>query len=226
MVDRPVPFRQHPFTMADTVRVYVADDHPVYRDGVARALSERPGLELVGTGADGRAAMADIRELVPDVAVLDVRMPGLTGIEIAAEVARERIATRVILLSALADQDLVYSGVIEGAAGYLVKDAEREEICAAVEAVARGEAVLASQAQTALAAGLRMRDADTRPAISDREREVLRLTAEGLSAPQIGAHLHLSPATVKTHLQNVYEKLGVSDRAAAVAAALRMGLLE
>ena len=208
------------------VRVLVADDHPVYREGVARAISERSGLELVGVAADGREAMAGIRDLVPDVAVLDVRMPGLSGIDIIAEIARERIATRVLLLSAQSDEQLIFDGVSIGASGYLLKDSDRSDICAAVEAIAAGRAVLAPEAQTALAQGVRLRGAAQGPAISEREREVLALTADGLSAPQIGARLHLSPATVKSHLQNVYEKLGVSDRAAAVATAIRLGLLE
>ncbi|HTI34407.1 MAG TPA: response regulator transcription factor [Miltoncostaea sp.] len=208
------------------VRVLVADDHPVYREGVARAITDRAGLELVGVAADGREAMARIRELTPDVAVLDVRMPGLSGIDVVAEIARERIPTRVLLLSAQSDEQLIFDGVSVGASGYLLKDSDRSDICAAVEAIAAGRAVLAPEAQTALAQGVRLRGAAQGPAISEREREVLALTADGLSAPQIGARLHLSPATVKSHLQNVYEKLGVSDRAAAVATAIRLGLLE
>ena len=208
------------------VRVLVADDHPVYREGVARAISERAGLELVGEAADGREAMAGIRELTPDVAVLDVRMPGLSGIDIVAEIGRERLPTRVLLLSAQSDEQLIFDGVSVGASGYLLKDSDRSDICAAVEAIAAGRAVLAPEAQTALAQGVRLRGAAQGPAISEREREVLGLTAEGLSAPEIGRRLHLSPATVKSHLQNVYEKLGVSDRAAAVATAIRLGLLE
>jgi two-component system nitrate/nitrite response regulator NarL len=116
--------------------------------------------------------------------------------------------------------------VSAGASGYLLKDSDRSDICAAVEAIAAGRAVLAPEAQTALAQGVRLRGAARGPAISEREREVLALTADGLSAPQIGARLHLSPATVKSHLQSVYEKLGVSDRAAAVATAIRLGVLE
>jgi two-component system nitrate/nitrite response regulator NarL len=208
------------------VRVLVADDHPVYREGVARAVSERAGLDLVAVAADGREAMTGIREMTPDVAVLDVRMPGLSGIEIVAEIGRERLPTRVLLLSAQSDEQLIFDGVSAGASGYLLKDSDRSDICAAVEAIAAGRAVLAPEAQTALAQGVRLRGAARGPAISEREREVLALTADGLSAPQIGARLHLSPATVKSHLQNVYEKLGVSDRAAAVATAIRLGVLE
>jgi two-component system nitrate/nitrite response regulator NarL len=208
------------------VRVLVADDHPVYREGVARAVSERAGLDLVAVAADGREAMTGIREMTPDVAVLDVTMPGLSGIEIVAEIGRERLPTRVLLLSAQSDEQLIFDGVSAGASGYLLKDSDRSDICAAVEAIAAGRAVLAPEAQTALAQGVRLRGAARGPPISEPEREVLALTADGLSAPQIGARLHLSPATVKSHLQSVYEKLGVSDRAAAVATAIRLGVLE
>ncbi|HET6691359.1 MAG TPA: response regulator transcription factor [Miltoncostaeaceae bacterium] len=193
---------------------------------MARAISERAGLDLVAVAADGREAMTGIREMTPDVAVLDVRMPGLSGIEIVAEIGRERLPTRVLLLSAQSDEQLIFDGVSAGASGYLLKDSDRSDICAAVEAIAAGRAVLAPEAQTALAQGVRLRGAARGPAISEREREVLALTADGLSAPQIGARLHLSPATVKSHLQSVYEKLGVSDRAAAVATAIRLGVLE
>jgi len=208
------------------VRVLVADDHPVYREGVARAISERTGLELVGVAADGREAMTGIRTSSTATSGSRSRMPGLSGIDIVAEIARERIPTRVLLLSAQSDEQLIFDGVSVGASGYLLKDSDRSDICAAVEAIAAGRAVLAPEAQTALAQGVRLRGAAQGPAISEREREVLALTADGLSAPQIGARLHLSPATVKSHLQNVYEKLGVSDRAAAVATAIRLGLLE
>ncbi len=208
------------------VRVLIADDHPVYRDGVARAISERPGLELVGVASDGHAALDAIHALRPDVAVLDIKMPELTGIEVAVAVAHEGLPTKILLLSAYADDAVVYDAIVQGAAGYLMKSMTRDAICAAVESIARGEAVLAPQAQTALTQSLRMRETHARPVVSAREREVLRLTAEGFSGPQIGVELHLSPTTVKSHLQSAYEKLGVSDRAAAVAMAIRTGLLE
>lgn len=208
------------------VRVFLADDHPMFTEGLARAIGEHPGMEMVGTATDGREAMAGIRRLAPDVAVLDVKMPGLTGIEVTQEVAREGLDTKVLLLSALAGEVMVLEAMASGAAGYLVKDANRAEICAAIEAVAEGRAVLGPEAQTALAQSLRMRFSERHPVVTEREREVLRLTANGLSANRIGEELHLSPATVKTHLGSAYEKLGVSDRAAAVATAIRLGLLE
>jgi two-component system nitrate/nitrite response regulator NarL len=209
-----------------TVRVFLADDHPMFIEGLSRAIDEQAGLEVVGTAGDGREAMAAIRRDRPDVAVLDLKMPGLTGVEVTQEIAREGMDTRVLLLSALSDQAMVLEALTSGAAGYLLKDANRSEICAAIRAVAEGRAVLAPEAQTALAQSLRMGFGERRPIITEREREVLRLAAEGLSSSRIGAELHLSGATVKTHLSSAYEKLGVSDRAAAVAAAIRLGLLE
>ena len=142
-------------------------------------------------------------------------------------VKRDRLGTRVILLSAHVGSEVVYQAVAAGASGYLSKEAEAGQICDAVVAVARGETVLAPQIQAALAGEIqRHADLRERPALSEREREVLVRIADGLSAPEIGAQLHLSPATVKTHLQSLYDKLGVSERAAAVAEAMRRGLLE
>jgi two-component system, NarL family, nitrate/nitrite response regulator NarL len=207
-------------------RVLVADDHPLYREGVIRAIKERPDLELVAECDDGRTALDRIKDLRPDVAVLDVKMPGLDGTGVLNAVERERLPTRVAFLSAYLDGAVVYSAVSGGAAAYLSKEADRDEICDAIAAVARGETILASEAQAGIAREVRARRDDQRPVLTSREREILGLTANGHSAPQIASELYLSTATVKTHLQHLYEKLGVSDRAAAVAEAMRRGLLE
>jgi two-component system nitrate/nitrite response regulator NarL len=206
--------------------VFVADDHPVFREGVIRALRSRPELEFVGEAGDGREALEQIRALAPDVALLDVKMPGLDGTQVTHAVQRDKLQTRVVLLSAHAPSDLVYRAIALGASAFVSKEASRDEICDTVAAVARGETLLAPEVQADLVAQIQMRSREDRPALSPREREVLVLIAEGLSAPDVGRRLHLSPATVKTHLQNLYEKLGVSDRAAAVARAMRLGLLE
>ena len=206
--------------------VLVADDHPVFRDGLVRALRSRPEFDVVGEAGEGREALAAIRELRPAVALLDVKMPGLDGAAIAAALRRDGEATRVVLISAHAPSELVYRALSVGAAAYLSKEAGREEICDTVAAVARGETRLTAEIQTELVRQIQMRAVADRPALSPREREVLTLIAEGKSAPDIAKELFLSPATVKTHLQSLYEKLGVSDRAAAVATAMRLGLLE
>ena len=209
------------------ITVLVADDHPLFREGIARAVRERAELELVGEACDGRAALAAIRELSPAVAVVDLRLPGIDGIEIANAVTRDRLATRVLVLSAFTEPRLVYEAMAAGAAGYFSKDADREAVLDAVAAVARGESRVEPSLQTALFAEMRGRAADgERPLLTPREREILALMADGLSAPAIGERLYLATATVKSHQAHIYEKLDVSDRAAAVAAAMRAGLLE
>jgi two-component system, NarL family, nitrate/nitrite response regulator NarL len=212
--------------MADRTRVLVADDHPLYREGVVRAIKDRPDLELVAECDDGRSALDEIKRLKPDVAVLDVKMPSLDGTAVLNAVERDGLATRVVFLSAYVDGAVVYSAIAGGAAAYLSKEADRRQICDAIAAVARGETILAPEAQAGIAREVRLRREEDRPALTAREQEILELTAAGRSAPQIAGELFLSTATVKTHLQHLYEKLGVSDRAAAVAEAMRRGLLE
>lgn len=212
---------------AQRLRVQVTDDHPLYRESLARAIRGRPELELVGEASDGRHALEQIRELEPDVAMLDVELPELSGLQVLNAVIREGLETRVLLLSGRAAGEAVYEAISTGAGGFLLKVAGGEVICDAIAAVARGETVLAPELQTGLAGELRLRaEPDERPALSSRERDVLRLLAEGLTAPSIARQLHLGTSTVKTHLQSLYRKLGVSDRAAAVAEAMRRGLLD
>jgi two-component system, NarL family, nitrate/nitrite response regulator NarL len=208
------------------VRVLIAEEHPLYREGVVRAIKERPELELVGEARDGREALAMIKELQPDVAVLDVKMPQLDGLQVANAVVRDAARTRVLMLSAFLDRQIVFQAVAAGAAGYLSKDADRLEITDAILAVNRGDTVLAPEVQAGVAAEVRSRWRPDVPSLSERERQVLEMVAEGMLAPEIGRRLYLSPATVKSHLQSLYEKLGVSDRAAAVAEAMRRGVLE
>jgi two-component system nitrate/nitrite response regulator NarL len=208
------------------VRVLAADGQPLYRDAVARAIRERPELELVGQAGDGREALEAIGAEQPDVALIDRTLTGLSGKQVLNAVARDRLRTRVVLIAAHAEPGEVYSALADGAAGYLTKEADARELCDAITAVARGKTVLASELQAGVAGEIRLRAPHDRPVMSERERETLTLIAEGFSAPQIGRTLHLSTATVKTHLQHIYEKLGVSERAAAVAEAMRRGLLE
>jgi two-component system nitrate/nitrite response regulator NarL len=210
----------------ERTRIYVADDHPLYREGVIRAIKEWPDFELVGSTGNGRQALEEIRELEPQVAVLDLRMPGLDAITITKAIERDALSTHVLLISASTDIPIVYEAVRAGAYGYVSKDAGRREICEAIAAVSRGDTVLAKRMQDELVAHVRGRREEDRPVLTSREREMLTFLAEGSSAPQIAKQLYLSTTTVKTHLANLYGKLGVSDRAAAVAEAMRRGLLE
>jgi two-component system nitrate/nitrite response regulator NarL len=212
--------------VAERIRIILADDHPLYLEGVARAVKERPEFELVGTASSGREALDLVREHTPDVAVLDINIPDLSGIAILHAIVRDDLPTRVVLLSADGGSAKVLEAVREGAAGYLTKEASRRDICDAISAVARGQTVLSPQTQAGLASAVRELDAPAASPLSSREREVLLLIAEGVSGPDIAKRLHLSPSTIKSHTQTLYEKLGVSERAAAVAEAMRQGLLE
>lgn len=206
--------------------ILIADDHPVYRQGLERAIKERPELELVAASSDGREALERINQLEPDIAVVDVRMPGLDGLKIVAAVKRDGLRTKVVLLTGYEDSGAAYSALAQGAAGYVSKASDHEELCEAIVTAGRGETVIAPQFAAGIASEIQLRETSDRPALTDREGEVLKLLAEGRTAQKIGAELHLSEATIKTHLHHLYDKLGVSDRAAAVATAMRWGLLE
>jgi two-component system nitrate/nitrite response regulator NarL len=208
------------------VRVLVADDHPVFREGMVRALEADPRAEVVAEAGDGRAALHLIATERPEIALLDYKLPELDGVEVVRAVIRDGLPTRILLLSAYDDSSIVYEALTAGASGYLPKDASRDEIISAVFAVARGESVLPPQFVSGLLGEIRMRSPSETTALSDRERQILRLVADGKSFAEIGASLFIGVTTVKTHVQHVYEKLGVSDRAAAVAEAMRRHLIE
>jgi two-component system nitrate/nitrite response regulator NarL len=203
----------------------VADDHPLFRRAIVRAVVEHPRLEIVGEASNGADALAQVRAREPDVAVLDVRMPGLEGPEVLAELTAEGSRTRVLLLSAYTDGQLVYDALAAGAAGYLSKDADENEITAGIVAAAEGETVVSLDLNAEVLGRIRRQTTRGTPMLSAREREILTLAADGRSGPEIGRELGLKPATVKTYFERIYEKLDVSDRAAAVASAIRLGLL-
>jgi two-component system nitrate/nitrite response regulator NarL len=208
------------------VRVVVADDHPLYRDGVVRALSASGQVEIVAEAEDGRSALEKIQEHVPDVALLDFKLPDLDGVAVTNAVVRERLPTRVLLVSAYNDSGIVYKALETGAAGFVSKEARREQIVDAVLACSRGENVVPPDIASGLVSEIRLRKQDDTPALTPREQEILHLIATGKSLPEIAKELYLGLTTVKTHVQHLYEKLGVSDRAAAVASAMRRGLIE
>jgi two-component system nitrate/nitrite response regulator NarL len=208
----------------NATRVLVADDHPVYLDGLAAAIERTDDLELVATCRNGQEALERLRSDPPDVAVLDLRMPRLGAEAILTELAGE-LPCPVLVLSVHVDGNDVHECISLGAAGYIAKDADRSEICDAIRNVAAGRTVLSGEAATGMASTLQHRRAVPHGLLTDREGEVLNLLSTGASAPDIASQLHLSAATVKTHLHNLYAKLGVSDRAAAVAEGMRRGLI-
>jgi len=208
------------------VTVVVADDHPLYREGVIRALQSSGQIQVVAEAEDGRAALGEIMERRPDVALLDYKLPGLDGVAIANAVVREQLPTRVLIVSAYTDSGIVYKALETGASGFVSKEARREQIADAVLACARGENVVPPEIASGLVSEIRLRRQTDAPALTPREQEILHLIAAGKSLPQIASELFLGLTTVKTHVQHLYEKLGVSDRAAAVATAMRRGLIE
>jgi DNA-binding NarL/FixJ family response regulator len=205
-----------------TIRVLIVDDHPVVRDGLRGMLAGEPDLTVVGEAADGREALAAVAQHEPDVVLMDLRMPVLDGVGAITRLAAAHPHVRVIVLTTYEqDQDIVRA-VEAGATGYLLKDVPREELCRAVRAAARGEPVLAPRVAARLMGRLR---APVVEPPSERELEVLSLVARGLTNRAIARQLHISEATVKTHLVHLFAKLDVDDRTAAVTAALERGLL-
>jgi two-component system nitrate/nitrite response regulator NarL len=210
---------------AQRTSVVVADDHPLYRAALEEAIVSCPRLRLLQVATDGAEALAAVREHTPDVVVLDMRMPELDGQEVARQMRNDRLLTRVLFISEYHDGSLVLDSLSAGGAGYLSKAATAEEIREAIEQVARGECVLPPDIGRGLASVVREhRHANVQ--LSEREQTVLQLIAEGNTARLIAGQLHVAVPTVKTHIKNLYTKLGVSDRGAAVAEAMRRGLVE
>jgi DNA-binding NarL/FixJ family response regulator len=209
------------------LRVVVADDHPVYREGLAVLLGSVPGLVVVGTAADGAAAVALALDEQPDVVVMDVQMPELDGIEATRRITTATPSVGVVVLTMSEDDGTVFAAVRAGARGYLLKGADQEEVVRAITTVANGGAVfgaaLARRITEFFAAGP-AGPATAFPQLTAREREVLDLVAAGRSNPQIAAALYLSPKTVRNNVSNVLAKLQVTDRAQAIVQAREAGL--
>ena len=203
------------------IRVLVADDHPIVRGGIVGLLASADDIEVVGEAVDGPTAVAEALRLAPDIVLMDLRMPGFDGDEATARILAERPGIRVVVLTTYESDASILTAIEAGASGYLLKAAPQEEILEGVRSVARGEVALAP----GIAALLVKRVATPAITLSPRETEVLALVAQGNSNPEIAARLHLSEATVKTHLLHVFEKLGVRDRTRAVTKAMELGVL-
>jgi len=205
------------------ITLLVVDDHPVVRDGLSGMFAPDPGFEVVGEAADGAEAVRLAAALRPDVILMDLRMPGTDGVTAIGELTRRGVPSRVLVLTTYDSDSYVVPAIEAGATGYLLKDAPRDELLRAVRAAARGEAVLSPAVAGRLMNRVRAPEAGP---LSRREVEVLALVAAGRTNREAAAALFISEATVKTHLLNLYAKLGVNDRAAAVAEAYERGLLK
>jgi DNA-binding NarL/FixJ family response regulator len=206
--------------MSESIRIVLVDDHPIVRDGLRGMCEAERGFEVVGEAADGERAVQVAHAVTPDVVLMDLRMPGGGGVEAITRMRELGIAARVLVLTTYDTDHDIAASIDAGATGYLLKDSPREELVGAIRAAAAGRSVLSPAI-----AGRADRRTPAGGELTVRELAVLTLVAEGRPNRDVAAELFVSEATVKTHLRHVYDKLGVPDRAAAVAAAYRKGLL-
>jgi DNA-binding NarL/FixJ family response regulator len=212
-------------------RVVVADDQTVVREGIVMLLGLLPGIEVVGSAGDGEEAVALVARTAPDVVLMDLRMPRCDGVEATRRIRAEHPGTQVVVLTTFADDESLFPALAAGARGYLTKDAGGDEIVRAVHSVLSGDAGLSPGIQRRLLERLTEPEpeqagpAQPPDGLTARETEVLLLIAEGLSNPEIARRLHVSTATVKTHINNLFTKTGLKDRAQAVRYAFGKGLV-
>jgi DNA-binding NarL/FixJ family response regulator len=210
------------------IRVLLADDHPMFRSGLATLVHNAPGMEVVGQATNGDEAVALAAELLPDVILMDLKMPGLSGIDATRAIVNANATIRVLVVTMFEDDHLVFTALRAGARGYVLKDGDEDEILRAIRAVAGGEAIFSP------AIAQRLIDFFARPwptvpvqlfpELTEREREILNLIAHGHSNADIAARLFLSPKTVANHVSNIFAKLQVADRAEAIVRAREAGL--
>ena len=210
-------------------RVVVADDQTVVREGIVMLLGLLPGIEVVGAAGDGDEAVQLVAELAPDVVLMDLRMPRCDGVEATRRIRAEHPGTQVVVLTTYADDESLFPALRAGARGYLTKDAGGDEIVRAVESVLSGDAGLSPSVQRRLLERLSepepVAPVEAPDGLTARETEVLLLIAEGFSNQEIARRLHVSTATVKTHINNLFSKTGLKDRAQAVRYAFGKGLV-
>lgn len=216
---------------AAKIRVLLADDHTILRAGLRMMLNAQPDIEVVGEASDGRQAVAEAQALHPDVVLMDITMPDMNGIEATRQVKRTLDSTRVLILTMHENEEYLFQVLRAGASGYILKEAADTELISAIRVVYSGRFYMSPSAQTMMVGDylLRVRSGEERDsysALTEREREILKLVAEGLTNNQIAERLYISPKTVDTHRTHIMDKLNLHSRAELVKYAMRRGLLE
>jgi len=213
--------------MVEAIKILIADDHPVVREGLFAMLSREHDFYVVGEASDGVEAVDKAQQLSPDVVLMDLRMPEIDGVEAMRQIKSVRPDIKFIILTTYSDDEYIFRGIEAGARAYLLKDAPREELFKAIRAVHRGESLI----QPVIASRLLdrftelSRRAPSGEELSQRELEVLQLMAKGTANKEIGVQLSITQSTVKTHVTSIFQKLGVSDRTEAVTQALKRGII-
>jgi DNA-binding NarL/FixJ family response regulator len=212
----------------ETLRILVAEDHPLFRKGIVSLLTSVPEFEVVGEATTGEEAVTCAAQLQPDVILMDLQMPNVNGIEATRRILQESPNIRVLVVTLFEDEDSVFMALRAGARGYILKDADEEEMLRAIWAVGRGEAIfspaIATRVLAYFAASKPARPPEVFPTLTDREREILNLIAQGHPNPTIARHLSLSTKTVGNYVSNIFTKLQVADRAQAIIRAREAGL--
>lgn len=202
------------------IRVLIVDDHAIVRQGLAAMIENEPDMTVVGQAGDGQEAIAQYRQLQPDVTLMDLRMPQMSGVDATAAICAEFTHARILILTTYDGDEDIYRGLRTGAKGYLLKDAEPDALLNAIHAIHSGQQYVPSDVAAKLVQRM------NNPELSDRELEVIHLMVNGLSNYDIGVALHITESTVKFHVNRILSKLGVSDRTQAVVLALKRGLAE
>lgn len=212
----------------ETLRILLAEDHPLFRKGMLSLLASVPDFEVVGEAATGHEAVALAADLQPDVVLMDLQMPSVNGIEATRTILQESPGIRILVVTLFEDEDSVFMALRAGARGYVLKDADEEEMVHAIRAVGRGEAIfspnVAERVLAYFAAPMPASQPQVFPTLTDREREILDLIAQGHPNPTIARQLHLSTKTVGNYVSNIFTKLQVADRAQAIIRAREAGL--